>query len=397
MRINYQGTVNLINACKKHGVPKMVMSSSPSTRFTGEDIDGLSDWDLPEVPMKKCVHCNASSMPCVSLLFRVLECFSEREVSRCGDGMRKNKARALRGGFVLFCSFGLACSARSSVVRTPQPFLLALFINNNCNRVCRLRYLQAYAGSKAAGERACRDACCDSFLTVAVAPHQVYGPRDNLFMPNVLEAAASGKLRVFAKSTTGNGMNKVCYTHVDNYAHGLIMAEKALYSGSPALGKFYIVTDGDTHSQKEGYGYFWVELDKIVVQLGFTSLFSKFKLPYWFLMIIAYICNFIGWVLGIKLKLNPFNIKVLTMHRWFTIDNAIRDLGFYPIISFKDGWHETGEWFKENWLPKLKESKRLKGGKGGMFGGIATQSKRKIDIQAGKEDDAQLDGHFVDE
>ena len=260
-----------------------------------------------------------------------------------------------------------------------------------------LRYLQAYAGSKAAGERACRDACCDSFLTVAVAPHQVYGPRDNLFLPNVLEAAASGKLRVFAKSTTGNGMNKVCYTHVDNYAHGLIVAEKALYSGSPALGKFYIVTDGDTHSQKEGYGYFWVELDKIVVQLGFTSLFSKFKLPYWFLMIIAYICNFIGWVLGIKLKLNPFNIKVLTMHRWFTIDNAIRDLGFYPIISFKDGWHETGEWFKEHWLPKFKESKRLKGGKGGMFGGIATQSKRKIDIQAGKEDDAQLDGHFVDE
>ena len=60
MRINYQGTVNVINACKKHGVPKMVMSSSPSTRFTGEDIDGLSDWDLPEVPMKKCVSCNAA-------------------------------------------------------------------------------------------------------------------------------------------------------------------------------------------------------------------------------------------------------------------------------------------------------------------------------------------------
>jgi hypothetical protein len=27
-------------------------------------------------------------------------------------------------------------------------------------------------------------------MTVAVAPHQVYGPRDNLFMPNMLEVKA---------------------------------------------------------------------------------------------------------------------------------------------------------------------------------------------------------------
>ena len=87
MRINYQGTLNVINACKKHGVGKLVMSSSPSTRFTGADIDGLSEDDLPDIPMKK--------------------------------------------------------------------------------------YLQAYAGSKAAGELACREACSDELLTVAVAPHQV--------------------------------------------------------------------------------------------------------------------------------------------------------------------------------------------------------------------------------
>lgn len=47
------------------------------------------------------------------------------------------------------------------------------------------------------------------------------------------------------------GMNKVCFTHVDNYAHALILAERALYPGSKALGKFYIVTDGKTHPQTE--------------------------------------------------------------------------------------------------------------------------------------------------
>ena len=48
-------------------------------------------------------------------------------------------------------------------------------------------------------------------------------------------------------------------------------------------------------------------------------------------------------------------------------------------------------------LRRYRESKRLKGGKGGMFGGIATQSKRKIDIQAGSDDGSSKGGIFVDE
>ena len=47
-------------------------------------------------------------------------------------------------------------------------------------------YLQAYASSKARGEMAAREASNGkTFFSVAVAPHQVYGPRDNLFLPNV--------------------------------------------------------------------------------------------------------------------------------------------------------------------------------------------------------------------
>jgi nucleoside-diphosphate-sugar epimerase len=88
-------------------------------------------------------------------------------------------------------------------------------------------------------------ACCDELMTVAIAPHQVYGPRDNLFLPNFLEAAGSGNLRIF-----GDGKNRICFSHVDNYCHGLIIGERALYKGSPALGNFYIVTDGDTHPFK---------------------------------------------------------------------------------------------------------------------------------------------------
>ena len=159
-KVNYEGTLNVIRACRDAGVRKIVMSSSPSTRFDGSDVDGLTEEQMPPLPQK--------------------------------------------------------------------------------------RYLQTYAETKAMGEKALTDASCDELMTCAVAPHQVYGPRDNLFLPNLLEAAGTGRLRIF-----GEGKNRICFTHVDNYAHGLIIAERALHSGSPALGKFYIVTDGATHPHKE--------------------------------------------------------------------------------------------------------------------------------------------------
>ena len=40
-KVNYEGTLNVIRACRAKGVRKIVMSSSPSTRFDGSDVDGV--------------------------------------------------------------------------------------------------------------------------------------------------------------------------------------------------------------------------------------------------------------------------------------------------------------------------------------------------------------------
>lgn len=37
VKVNYEGTLNVLNACKKLGIKKIVMSSSPSTRFPYPD------------------------------------------------------------------------------------------------------------------------------------------------------------------------------------------------------------------------------------------------------------------------------------------------------------------------------------------------------------------------
>ncbi|KAL7549704.1 hypothetical protein ACHAWF_012969 [Thalassiosira exigua] len=281
-KVNHRGTVNLIEAAKKHGVKKIVFSSSPSTRFTGVDVDGLTEDEMPKLPLEK--------------------------------------------------------------------------------------YMQTYAETKAMAEMEISKACTNEFMTVAVAPHQVYGPRDNLFLPNLLEAAMSGKLRVF-----GKGLNRICFTHVDNYCHGLIISEKSLFPNSPALGKFYIVTDGKTHPNGEQYLIFWKILDEAVKGMGFTSLWDKAHLPKGLLMFVAYICEMMGKLFGITTKLNEFSVTVLTMHRWFDIKAAEKDLGFEPIVGFREGWDETIVWFRENWLPKQPKSKS-------MFG-IASATQDKIDIQ----------------
>ena len=281
-RVNYEGTLNILAACKELKIPKLVFSSSPSTRFTGEDLDGVTEEEMPKLPLKK--------------------------------------------------------------------------------------YLQTYAETKAMAELAVSEACCDTLLTVSVAPHQVYGPRDNLFLPNLLENAGNGKLRIF-----GAGQNRICFTHVDNYCHGLIIAERALVPKSRVLGKFYVVTDGKTHPNNEQFLIFWKELDKAIVTCGFKSLYKKFHYPVWFLMIFAYISEIIGFFLRTTFKLNVFNVRVLIMHRWFDIKAAEEDLHYQPILAYEPAWDETCQWFRDNWLPTFQPDTSL-------FG-IAKQTQSKIDIQ----------------
>ena len=274
IKVNYEGTENVLKACNENNIKRIVMSSSPSTRFPYPDpnIRGYSEAQL-------------------------------REINK-GD-------------------------------YAPV-------------------FLQPYAQTKAMGEKLILNACGSKesdLLTIAVAPHQVYGPRDGLFLPSLLVTAGSGKLRVF-----GDGENKISFCHVDNYCHGLILGAQALYPGSPALGKFYVVTDDIPQN-------FWRVLDQAVIAMGFVSLFSKFKLPEWFMMVLAHITVFIGKIISFftgmpehkvnyMLKLNPFAIKMLVIDRYFDISAAKKDLKYQPLITFDKGWQETIVWFQKNWLPK---------------------------------------------
>lgn len=234
-------------------------------------------------------------------------------------------------------------------------------------------YVAEYSKTKAEGECLMREACRrGDLLFISVAPHTVYGPRDNLFLPNLLDAAGVGKLRVF-----GKGDIRVGYTHVDNYCHGLIIAERELYEGSPHLSKFYVCTDGPTHPDPRGFSIFWQELDKAIVGMGFTSVFSKFHLPIFLLRMIAFICDILSGLTGRKFKLGWFTLRMMTINRWFRITNAQQDLGYEPVVSYKEAWPDTIEWFRDNWLPTFDPKMAS-----GTTGGIAKQTVDKTALQS---------------
>jgi nucleoside-diphosphate-sugar epimerase len=248
-KVNYEGTVNVVEACKFNKVPRIVMSSSPSTRMDGTDIVWKTEDELPIV-------------------------------------------------------YG--------------------------------KFSHLYAETKAKSEMYLREQCSESLMTIAVAPHQVYGPRDGLMLPNLLHACKTGRLRIF-----GNGENEISMCYVDNYCHGLILGFDALYPGSPALGKYYVITDGPPVK-------FWRMLDDAAVAHGYTSLFSKFKIPTFLLLGIAHLLALIGSLIGVQFKLTPFTVKMMTIHRTFNIAAAQRDLKYTPLFNFKDSWKITLDWFKEN-------------------------------------------------
>lgn len=260
-KVNVEGTKSIIDACKKFKVPKLVNSSSPSTRFDGGDVAG----------------------------------------------------------------------AREDELVFPD------------------KYVALYAETKAEAERMVTAACnSEELRTVSVSPHQVYGPHDGLFLPSLLSTMGNGRLRIFGK---GDKMISVCF--VDNYCHGLMCgADEIENKESPALGKFYIITDTKPV-------ILWDILNEAGMEMGFTDLKSKFHLPVGLLYFIAYLCKLYTILSGNKTKLTPFTVRMMTIHRYFSPDLSQQELKYEPLYQFEDSWRMTKDWFKKNWLPKFCQENGL--------------------------------------
>lgn len=55
---------------------------------------------------------------------------------------------------------------------------------------------------------------------------------------------------------------------------------------------------------------------------------------------------------------------MITIHRWFDISAAERDLKYSPIVTFEEGFAKTCQWLKEDWLPRYQAKRAGKAPKG---------------------------------
>eukprot|EP01084_Bolivina_argentea_P276663 472106_1 len=255
LKVNYYGTKNILKCCNKYNIQTLVDCSSPSTRYTFDDINGMNEVD-----------------------------FIKR-----GNG-------------------------------NPYPDV----------------YTHEYARTKALAEQAVLNANNkNGLLTTVIAPHQIYGPQDTLFLPSIINNIKRNRLFIM-----GSGQYIVSFTHVDNVCYALILAANSLLNSKTkkiSAGQFYFVTDN-------GVANFW---DRIDVALDiynkingtkFTRLRYKMHLSKYFLLMIAYCCSLYTLITSKFTTLNPFAVKMITMNRYFNNGKIKKELGYKSLVEFEKGW-----------------------------------------------------------
>ncbi|KAG7484142.1 hypothetical protein MATL_G00046150 [Megalops atlanticus] len=193
-----------------------------------------------------------------------------------------------------------------------------------------------YTETKIQQERLVLEACDTEkgFLTVAIRPHGIFGPRDPQLVPILVDTARRGKM----KFIIGDGKNLVDFTFVENVVHGHILAAERLRPESPLCGKAYHITNDEPVR-------FWDFMSQILVGLGYDP--PRYRLPYCLVYILALLLSLLVLLLRPVLQLRPtftpMRVALAGTHHYYSCARAKQDMGYQPLVSLKDGITRTVE------------------------------------------------------
>jgi nucleoside-diphosphate-sugar epimerase len=197
------------------------------------------------------------------------------------------------------------------------------------------RYLAAYPQTKAEAERMVLAANDDSFFTVALRPHLIWGPGDPHLIPRVIDRAKKGKLR-----QVGDGKNLVDITYIDNAAEAHLLAADSLNRSVLCAGRAYFISQGKPVA-------LWPWLDQLLVAVGAPRVTRKISLKA--ATLLGATLEGVHKVLGLKQEppMTRFVANQLGKSHYFDISAAKRDLGYAPRVSSKDGMERLVNWLKQ--------------------------------------------------
>ncbi|KAK7141768.1 hypothetical protein R3I93_015806 [Phoxinus phoxinus] len=193
-----------------------------------------------------------------------------------------------------------------------------------------------YTATKIQQEKLVLEACSKEkgFLTVAIRPHGIFGPRDPQLVPILVDSARRGKM----KFIIGDGSNLVDFTYVENVVHGHILAAEHLKAESPLCAQAYHITNDEPVR-------FWDFMSQVLVGLGYSA--PRLHLPY----ALVYGLSLLLWLIALVLRplvhikptFTPMRVALAGTHHFYSCARAKQDLGYRPPVSLQEAIARTVE------------------------------------------------------
>ncbi|XP_075043288.1 sterol-4-alpha-carboxylate 3-dehydrogenase, decarboxylating [Mixophyes fleayi] len=172
----------------------------------------------------------------------------------------------------------------------------------------------------------------NNFVTVAIRPHGIFGPRDPQLVPIMVETAKSGKM----KFMIGNGKNLVDFTFVENVVHGHILAAEYLHKDSPLSGKAYHITNDDPIP-------FWTFISRVLIGLNYEA--PKYKIPfvlaYYLAVFLSILVMILSPLVKIKPTFTPMRVALAGTYHYYSCERAKKDMGYKPVVSMDKAVEKT--------------------------------------------------------
>lgn len=176
-----------------------------------------------------------------------------------------------------------------------------------------------------------------NFLTTAIRPHGIFGPRDPQMVPILIEAAKNGKM----KFMIGNGDNLVDFTFVENVVHGHILAAEQLTRDSALGGKAFHITNDEPIP-------FWTFLSRILIGLNYDA--PKYHIPYWVAYYLALLLSLLMSVISPFIQLQPtftpMRVALAGTFHYYSCEKAKKLMGYRPLVTLDDAVARTVQSFQ---------------------------------------------------
>lgn len=162
-----------------------------------------------------------------------------------------------------------------------------------------------------------------------VRPTNVYGPRNFGQLFSLYQSIKNHQFVMI-----GNGKNKMHYVYVTD----LVRSVRQMQKSNRISGDYIIGAKEPT------------EFNTIVRFIA-ESIHVKppiLHIPKFAGLLASYILDSGGKILGMHSPLYPDRVKVMTMNYYYNISKARNELGYKPLVSFREGARETGKWYLQN-------------------------------------------------